>query len=136
MDRIPEYCTYFHYSALAVNEVEHDNTNEFNDLQHAVRSVDFSPRYVDLVGVRRHHGHIARRDLRVAGQQALDGQLQGELAAGADLALDDDVAAMLAEDFAADRQAEPGAARALAADEGAEDVGKLLGRDAAAVVQD
>src|SRR5688572_6340481 len=56
-----------------------------------------------------------------------DRQPQDERAADADFAVEDDIAAVLAEDLAADGKSQPRAARSLGAHERLEDLSLLLG---------
>src|SRR5207253_8074188 len=69
-------------------------------------------------------------------ERAADRQAEDELATLARLAADQDVAAVLAQDFAAHGKAQAGAPRPLRAHERLEDVVELLRRDADAVVHD
>src|SRR5439155_9010070 len=83
---------------------------------------------------RPHRRHVRVRLPEIDRQRALHRQAQDESASLARLALHDDVAAVLAEDLATDRQSQAGALRALAADEWLEDVVELFWGDADAVV--
>src|SRR5205809_246248 len=88
------------------------------------------------VGLRRRRGEIVMGGLAVLGQRAFDRQAKDKGASLADLAREQDVAPVFAEDLSAHRQAEPGPARPLGTHEGPEHVGLLLGRNAGTIVDD
>src|SRR5262249_28732080 len=78
---------------------------------------------------------LALSGQRIHSERAPDRQAKSESAAFTRLTLGEDVATVLAEDFAADRQAEAGSFGSLRADKRLENIGELVGWNAHAIVQ-